>query len=191
MKKRIISVLLALVMVLTSAVTVSVTAEVPSENLSATITAALAGSDNATVTLDADATAIEAISVPAGKTLTIEGSGKTYTSVYGFIANGGTLTVKNLNVVLSSGSTAAFGEAANGGTLSFENCTFTAEAAITRANGHFSIVDGADATMNLTNCNISIAKNTDSSIRAMFYSGITNAVFNLSNVDFDTSANDA
>ena len=190
MKKRIISMILTLVMLFTSVMVMLPVTASEANDLATIVTAALAESDTATVTLDADVTASDFVSVPEGKTLTIEGNEKTYKSVYGFVANGGTLIVKNMNVVLASGTTNAFGDVRNGGTLTFENCDFSAEAEIAlTAKGHFVVLEAAanDTTMNLTNCEISIVASNNGG--CMFYSEVNNSTVNLDKVTLDTSAN--
>lgn len=130
------------------------------------------------------------VAIPGGKTLTVDGNGQTYNSKWGFRAAGGNLTVKNLNIVLVSGSTEAFGDVRQNGTLTFEDCTMTAQAAIDRSTSGFFIHCGPSktATVNLKNCNISIVGSDKGG--AMFWSNDGSKItVNLDHVVFDTSKN--
>ncbi len=130
------------------------------------------------------------VAIPGGKTLTVDGNGQTYNSKWGFRAAGGKLTVKNLNIVLVSGSTEAFGDVRQDGTLTFEDCTMTAQAAIDRSTSGFFIHCGPSktATVNLKNCNISIVGSDKGG--AMFWSNDGSKItVNLDHVVFDTSQN--
>lgn len=130
------------------------------------------------------------VAIPSGKTLTINGNGQSYNSKWGFRAAGGKLTVKNLNIVLVSGSTEAFGDVRQDGTLTFEDCTMTAQAAIDRSTSGFFIHCGPSktATVNLKNCNISIVGSDKGG--AMFWSNDGSKItVNLDHVVFDTSQN--
>lgn len=130
------------------------------------------------------------VAIPGGKTLTVDGNGQTYNSKWGFRAAGGNLTVKNLNIVLVSGSTEAFGDVRQNGTLTFEDCTMTAQAAIDRSISGFFIHCGPSktATVNLKNCNISIVGSDKGG--AMFWSNDGSKItVNLDHVVFDTSKN--
>lgn len=130
------------------------------------------------------------VAIPGGKTLTVDGNGQTYNSKWGFRAAGGKLTVKNLNIVLVSGSTEAFGDVRQDGTLTFEDCTMTAQAAIDRSTTGFFIHCGPSktATVNLKNCNISIVGSDKGG--AMFWSNDGSKItVNLDHVVFDTSKN--
>lgn len=130
------------------------------------------------------------VAIQSGKTLTVDGNGQTYNSKWSFRADGGTITVKNCNIVLTNGSTECFGDVRQNGTLTYENCTLSAEAVVDRsANGHFIAVFPATmATMNLKDCTISIVGSNNGG--SMFRSDMGDKfTLNLENVKFDTSKN--
>ena len=189
MKKRVISIMLTLVMLLTSVAFAVPANAVEAEDLSALVASALAESDNATVTLTANVTSSALISVPAGKTLTIEGNGKTYTAGFGIKAvDGGALKVKNLNVVLTS-TTVGYAESQAGGDLSFEGCTFSVTAATTRNGGMFTLhgyLEGVPTRISLKDCEIGVTAAADRNGQ-VFYSNTRNAEITLDGVKFDTS----
>ncbi len=130
------------------------------------------------------------VAIQSGKTLTVDGNGQTYNSKWSFRADGGTITVKNCNIVLMNDSTECFGDVRGNGTLTYENCTLSAVAVVDRsANGHFiAITPATMATMNLKDCTISIVGSDKGG--AMFWSNIGEKfTLNLENVKFDTSKN--
>lgn len=130
------------------------------------------------------------VAITSGKTLTVDGNGQIYNSKWSFRADGGNITVKNCTIVLSDGATECFGDVRANGTLTYEDCKLNAVTVIDRSSTGFFIAPTGSAamTMNLKNCEISIAASDKGG--SMFWSnGGSKFTLNLDNVKFDTSKN--
>ena len=154
-----------------------------------------------TITLIADDSTVgETLVVTSGNTLILNGRKSdtenfTYTSKGGFRANGGNVTVKNLNVVVTAGTAKqAIGGIHTAHTMTFENCDIRGGSAYDRTdNGLFYVVNGVKATLNLINCTVGIDKKdlwngdkmTDRHLFVNFAKG--EATLNLNHVTIDVS----
>lgn len=154
-----------------------------------------------TITLIADDSTVgETLVVTSGNTLILNGRKSdtenfTYTSKGGFRVNGGNVTVKNLNVVVTAGTAKqAIGGLHTAHTMTFENCDIRGGSAYDRTdNGLFYVAGGVKATLNIINCTIGIDKKdlwngdkmTDRHLFVNFAKG--EATLNLNHVKIDVS----
>lgn len=117
----------------TSTTKVAAIGDTKYESLDAAITAA---TGDATIQLLADVTVAATVTVPAGKTITLDLNGKTYTSSANSISNAGTLTVKDsvgTGKIVATGSNTNAIE--NSGTLTIESGSFSAYYGAVKACG--------------------------------------------------------
>ncbi len=121
-------------------------------------------SNNKTVTVTLiDNTTLESnIVVTNGNTFVLDGNNKTLTTSAAFRLEKGALTVKNTIIVTKDSSTSEIGcIVSSGGTLTFGNCTFNITRGYNRnSDGLFVSNTGANIAFELIGCKFSIDKNS-------------------------------
>lgn len=115
-----------------------------------------------TVTLIADTNLSSNIVVKNNETFVLDGNNKTLTTSAAFRLERGKLTVKNTIIVTRDSSTSEIGcIVSSGGTLTFDNCTFNITSGYNRnSDGLFVSNTGANIAFELIGCKFSIDKNS-------------------------------